>query len=75
MSRAPSFARIDVPATPRRRGEWIALAALPAAALGFAFPGKPAIAFAAGSAGLAMLTFAGGTELKDWRDQSWGFAK
>lgn len=28
MSRAPSFARIDVPATPRRRGEWIALAVL-----------------------------------------------
>ena len=32
-------------------------------------------AFAAGSAGLAALTFVGGAELKDWRDQSWGFAK
>lgn len=54
---------------------WIVLASLPAIALGFAFPGKPAIAFAAGSAGLALLTFTGGSELKDWRDQSWGFAK
>ena len=33
MSRAPSFARIDVPAAPRRRGEWIALAALALALL------------------------------------------
>ncbi|NLF85918.1 MAG: hypothetical protein GX571_07410, partial [Lentisphaerae bacterium] len=32
-------------------------------------------AFAAGSAGLAGLTFLGGAALKDWRDQSWGFAK
>jgi uncharacterized protein len=27
------------------------------------------------AAGLAALTFFGGAELKDWRDQSWGFAK
>ena len=32
-------------------------------------------AFAAGAAGLAGLTFFGGAELKDWRDQTWGFAK
>jgi hypothetical protein len=54
---------------------YIALAAVPAAALGFAFPSHPAAAFAAGSAGLAALTFFGGAELKDWRDQTWGFAK
>lgn len=54
---------------------WIALAALPTAALGFAFPGRPVIAVAAGSAGLAMLTFTSGAQIKDWRDQSWGFAK
>ena len=24
---------------------------------------------------MAALTFGGGAELKDWRDQSWGFAK
>lgn len=53
----------------------LALAALPAVALGLAFPGRPVIAFAAGAAGLAGLTFAGNAELKEWREQSWGFAK
>jgi uncharacterized membrane protein YraQ (UPF0718 family) len=43
--------------------------------LAFALPDYPVAAFAAGSAGLAALTFVGGAELKDWRDQSWGFAK
>jgi hypothetical protein len=57
------------------RRVWIVLAAVPAIALGFAFPGHPEAAFAAGSAGLAGLTFLGGVELKDWRDQTWGFAK
>lgn len=54
---------------------WIILAAVPAVILVFAFPGNPLAAFAAGSAGLAGLTFFGGVELKDWRDQTWGFAK
>ena len=45
------------------------------ALLAFALPQYPVAAFAAGSAGLAALTFFGGAELKDWRDQSWGFAK
>jgi uncharacterized membrane protein YraQ (UPF0718 family) len=54
---------------------WILLAAVPAAVLAIAFPGYPVAAFAAGSAGLAGLTFFGGAELKDWRDQTWGFAK
>ena len=54
---------------------WIALATLPAAVLAFALPQHPVAAFAAGAAGLAALTFCGGTELKDWREQSWGFAK
>jgi hypothetical protein len=54
---------------------WIGLAALPAVLLAFAFPSHPVVAFAAGSAGLAGLTFVGGPELKDWRGQSWGFAK
>ena len=53
----------------------IVLAGLPAAVLAFTLPRHPVAAFAAGSAGLAGLTFFGGTELKDWRDQSWGFAK
>ncbi len=54
---------------------WISLAAIPPLILAFAFPGYPVAAFAAGSAGLAALTFFGGDELKDWRDQAWGFAK
>jgi uncharacterized membrane protein YraQ (UPF0718 family) len=54
---------------------WIGLAAVPAAVLAMVFPHNPVVAFAAGAAGLASLTFCGGTELKDWRDQTWGFAK
>jgi uncharacterized membrane protein YraQ (UPF0718 family) len=54
---------------------YILLAALPAVVLGLAFPGYPVVGFTAGAAGLAVLTFLGGAELKDWRDQSWGFAK
>ena len=54
---------------------YILLAAVPAVLLGYLLPQYPVAAFAAGSAGLAALTFFGGAELKDWRDQSWGFAK
>lgn len=54
---------------------WIALAAVPPALLAIVLPGHPVAAFAAGSAGLAALTFLGGAELKDWRDQTWGFSK
>ena len=54
---------------------YILLAAVPALVLGLALPRYPVAAFAAGSAGLAALTFFGGADLKDWRDQSWGFAK
>jgi uncharacterized membrane protein YraQ (UPF0718 family) len=54
---------------------YVVLAALPAVALAFVFPGCPAVAFTAGTAGLAVLTLVGGPELKDWREQTWGFAK
>lgn len=54
---------------------YIGLAAIPSLVLVFALPSYPAAAFAAGSVGLAGLTFFGGAELKDWRDQTWGFAK
>jgi len=57
------------------RPAYIAFAALPAVGLGFALPTHPIAAFAAGSAGLAALTFLAGPELKDWRDQTWGIAK
>ena len=53
----------------------IALVAAPAVVLAFALPQYPVAAFAAGAIGLAALTFFGGPELKDWRDQTWGFAQ
>jgi len=53
----------------------IALAAAPSLALAIAFPGRPEIVFMAGAAGLVLLSFWGGAEMKDWRDQTWGFAK
>lgn len=54
---------------------YIFLAAVPAIILAFALPQVPVAAFAAGTVGLVGLTFFGGPELKDWRDQSWGFTK
>lgn len=57
------------------RPGWIVAAALPPVWLAAIFPGHPAAAFAAGAIGLAALTFTGSAELRDWRDQTWGFAK
>lgn len=54
---------------------WLGLAVIPAVFLTIALPKHPTAAFAAGSAGLVGLTFFGGAELKDWREQTWGFAK
>ena len=54
---------------------YIALAAVPAAVLAIVRPHYPVAAFAAGAIGLAALTFTGSVELRDWRDQTWGFAK
>ncbi len=54
---------------------WIVLAALPAIILAVALPSHPVASFAAGAAGLAVLTSIGGAELREWRDQTWGFSK
>lgn len=55
---------------------WIAaLATLPAAILAVLLPGHPVVAFTAAAAGLAAVTFRGGTQMAEWRDQTWGFAK
>ncbi len=43
--------------------------------LGMAFPHHPVVAFTAGAGALVLLTFFNTTELKEWRDQTWGFAK
>jgi len=57
------------------RPAWVILAALPPVLLAFALPAYPVAAFTAGSVGLVGLTFEGGTELREWRNQTWGFAK
>lgn len=49
--------------------------ALPAGLAALAFPRHPVVAFTAGAAGLAVLTSCSGAAMRDWRDQSWGFAK
>ena len=54
---------------------YLVLAAIAVAVIGLAAPRHPIAAFAAGSAALAVLTFFGGAELKEWRGQTWGFAK
>ncbi|MBM4154948.1 MAG: hypothetical protein FJ221_07940 [Lentisphaerae bacterium] len=55
---------------------WIvASAALPVVALALLLPGHPVVAFTAGAAGLAALTFRGDAEMTEWREQTWGFAK
>ena len=51
------------------------LAALPAVIIGGVFPDIPQIAFAAGVAGLSVLTSTREDELGEWFGQSWGFAK
>ncbi len=53
----------------------IGLAALPPIILALGLPQHPVAAFTAGAIGLAVLTSIGGTELKEWRDQTWGFSK
>ncbi len=54
---------------------WVVLSAVPSLVLAVIFPEHPVFSFTAGSAALAVLTTVAGGELKDWRDQTWGFAK
>ena len=44
-------------------------------AITFIFPGSPILAFASGATCLVLMTFGGGEEMKNWREQTWGFAK
>lgn len=53
----------------------IVLAAIPVLLAAIFFPRQPLAAFTAGSVMLALLTFRGGAELTEWREQTWGFAK
>jgi len=53
----------------------VALVGIATAALAFAFPASPAIAFSAASVGLSIVLAREGGELGDWFASSWGFAK
>ena len=53
----------------------VALGAAPVVLAAVLFPGKPLVAFTAGSVVLALLTFRGKGEMGEWGDQTWGFAK
>jgi uncharacterized membrane protein YraQ (UPF0718 family) len=52
-----------------------ALVALPTVLLAALFPGRPELAFAAGSVGLAVATATSGGEMGEWFGVTWGFAK
>ncbi len=53
----------------------MALAVVPAAALGFIFPHAPVIAFASGTIGLSLITSTDKGEPGEWFGSTWGFAK
>ncbi len=53
----------------------VAVCAVPAAVLALVLPGYPGLAFTAGGIGLAVLTTMAGPQMREWRDQTWGFAK
>ncbi len=57
------------------KGWVVAVCATPAVLLALLLPGYPAMAFTAGGVGLAVLTTKAGPQMRDWRDQTWGFAK
>ncbi len=53
----------------------LVLSAVSVAAIALAFPAHPVVPFAAAAVALSVLTFFNGAEMKEWRDQTWGFAK
>jgi len=50
-------------------------AAVPTALVALLFPREPMIPFAVGVAALVAITATGEGEMRDWLDQTWGFAK
>ena len=52
-----------------------ALAAAPVVALALLFPGMPMLPFGAGVAALSAIAIRRGSELGEWLESSWGFAK
>ncbi len=53
----------------------IVLCALPVPVLARLWPDYPGVAFTGGAIGLAVLTTLAGPQMREWRDQTWGFAK
>jgi len=53
----------------------LAAAAVPTALAALLFPHEPMIPFAVGVAGLVAITGTAQGEMRDWLDQTWGFAK
>ena len=53
----------------------VALLGAGAAIAAFLLPGTPELAFSVGAVGLAVVAATGGSEEREWFDQSWGFAK
>ncbi len=54
---------------------FIGLAAIPVVFMAFGLPDQPIAAFTTGAIMLTLLTFGSTSEMKEWRDQTWGFAK
>lgn len=53
----------------------LAAAASPAAVLAILFPGTPVAAFAAAAIGLIIVSALGGSEMREWLEATWSFAK
>ncbi len=53
----------------------VVLGSVPILLIALFFPNQPVAAFTVGAVVLALLTFKSTPEMKDWRDQTWGFAK
>ncbi len=53
----------------------LALAVLAVVVTALVFRGHPVVPFTVGAVALSVLTFFNGGEMKEWRDQTWGFGK
>lgn len=53
----------------------LVLSALAVAGTAWAIPSQPLVPFTLGAVALTVLTFFNGGEMKEWRDQTWGFGK
>ncbi|HEY9162098.1 MAG TPA: permease [Desulfomonilia bacterium] len=54
---------------------YLLIGAVATAAMTFVMPGMPSMAVTAGVIALSIITFYSGSEMTDWREQTWGFAK